>query len=240
MRSRLEVVASARAGHTVIERVSGGGHFAARRTGPGEVHLVGTAAGPLGGDEATIVLRVLAGARLSVRSAGATIVQPGLTDPLSRLDLRIEVGEGAVLEVATEPTVVCAGAQHRARTTADLAPTARLRLVEHVVLGRSGEAPGNWAGRLSVARDGDPVVRHTVRSRLLPGVRVVSTLLDTSADGAGTSVAATHGAAVAMPLAAGGLLVTATGTGLLPTRADLAAAERTARPVQHAEVAGSA
>jgi hypothetical protein len=44
-------------------------------------------------------------------------------------------------------------------------------------------------------------------------------------------VPATDGDAVAMPLAAGGLLVTATGTDMLSTQADLLAAAARAVPV---------
>lgn len=219
MRSTLEIVAEARGGRTVVTRVGGGGHFAGRLTGEGEIHLVGTAAGPLGGDEATVVVEVRAGARLRVRSAGATIVQPGLHDPYSTLELRLDVAAGGFLEVAMEPTVVIAGASHLAVTSCTLAADAQARLVEHTLLGRSGEAPGTWAGRLAVTRDGSPVVRHTLRSELLSGVRVVSTLFDSAL----TATAATHGQAVAMPLAAGGVLATATGRAHLPVRADLEA-----------------
>jgi urease accessory protein len=233
VRSRLEIVAEVRGGRTVVSRISGGGHFAARLTGPGELHLVGTAAGPLGGDEATVAIEVLPGARLRVRSAGATIVQPGLHDPFSRLDLRLGVATGGFLEVAMEPTVVTAGASHLAVTSCALENDARVRVVEHVLLGRSGEGPGDWTGRLAVTRDGSPVVRHTVRSELMPGVRVVSTLFDSGASAA----AATHGGAVAMPLAAGGALATATGSAYLPVRADL---EAVVRQFQPAEVTATA
>jgi urease accessory protein len=224
MRSRLEIVAEYRSGRTVVSRISGGGHFAARRTGDGEVHLVGTAAGPLGGDEATIMVRVAAGACLRVRSAGATIIQPGLHAPGSRLTLDLRVADGAKLDFAPQPTVVCHSAEHLAMTSAQISGEGRLRLVEHVVLGRANEPGGHWVGRLTVQLDDRPVVRHTLRSSLLApsGVRVISTLLDASAGP--ERAPATHGDAVAMPLAAGGLLVTATGRALLPTEADLFAA----------------
>jgi urease accessory protein len=180
------------------------------------VHLVGIAAGPLGGDEAVISVRVGPGARLALRSAGAPIVQPSTWAPDSVLRLELAVADDGRLDVAMEPTVVCAAAVHRARTVVELAGSGQVRLMEQVLLGRSGEPGGEWSGRLTVDRDGAPVLRHTLRSGLL-GRRVVSTLLDTGADGG----PATSGAAVAMPLAAGGLLVTATGDELIPTQRDL-------------------
>jgi urease accessory protein len=224
VRSRIDVVAELRAGRTVVTSCResadrGAGHFAGRLTGAGVVHLVGTAAGPLGGDEAVISVRVGAGARLTLRSAGATIVQPSTWAPDSRLRLELRVDDGGRLDVAMEPTVVCAAAVHQARTVVELAGSGQVRLLEQVLLGRSGEPGGEWSGRLVVDRDGQPVLRHTLRSGLL-GRRVVSTLLDTGVDGE----PATSGSAVAMPLAAGGLLVTATGADLIPTHRDLLAA----------------
>lgn len=226
MDSRLEIVAVARAGRTVVRSIrgSGAGHFAARQTGEGVVHLVGTAAGPLGGDHAVVSIHVRAGARLAVRSAGATIVQPGRERPDSVLTMDLRVDDGGELDLAAEPTVVCHGARHDNRTTLALAADARARIVEQVLLGRSYEPPGDWTGRTVVTRDGAPVLRHTLRSTVLAQepARVISTLVATDRPGAR---AATSGGAVAMPLAAGGLLVTATGTKLLAVQADLAAAQ---------------
>ncbi len=228
MRSRIDVVAERRGDRTVVTACResadrGAGHFAGRLTGAeggaAVVHLVGTAAGPLGGDEAVISLRVGAGARLVLRSAGATIVQPSTWAPDSVLRLELAVADGGRLDVGMEPTVVCAAAVHRAVSVVELTGSGQVRLLEQVLLGRSGEPGGEWSGRLVVDRDGAPVLRHTLRSGLL-GRRVVSTLLETGVDGEpGTS-----GNAVAMPLAAGGLLVTATGSELIPTQRDLLAA----------------
>jgi urease accessory protein len=228
MRSHLEIIAEYRsdgdggAGHTVVRSIRGGGHFAARQTAAGVVHLVGTAAGPLGGDDVTIAVRLGAGARLAVRSAGATIVQPGATCADSRLQLLLTVGDEAELDVATEPTVICRGAEHEASTVIELTGAGQLRLLEQVLLGRSHEPPGDWIGRTQLTRDDAPLLRHTLRSALIgvDGSRVISTLLRSEVNG----VPATAGTAVAMPLAAGGLLVTATGTTLMATQSDLLAA----------------
>lgn len=230
MQSRIEIVADYRAGpggrpgsgRTVIRSIRGGHHFAARETGPGVVHLVGTAAGPLGGDDVTVAVLLRPGARLAVRSAGATIVQPGGQVCDSRLRLRLTVADGADLDFGCEPTVICDQAEHEAETTLELAGSGQVRLLEQVLLGRSNEPGGHWIGRTRLTRDGEPELRHTLRSDLIAadGTRVICTLLR-SGVAAGP---ATHGGAVAMPLAAGGLLVTATGTEMLPTHADLLAA----------------
>jgi urease accessory protein len=230
VQSRIEIVADYRAGpggqpgsgRTVVRSIRGGHHFAARETGPGVVHLVGTAAGPLGGDDVTVAVLLRPGARLAVRSAGATIVQPGGQVCDSRLRLRLTVADGADLDFGCEPTVICDRAEHEAEATLELTGSGQVRLLEQVLLGRSNEPGGHWVGRTRLTRDGRPELRHTLRSDLIAadGTRVICTLLRSGVD-AGP---ATHGAAVAMPLAAGGLLVTATGTEMLPTHADLLAA----------------
>lgn len=236
MRSSIEIVAEYRAGpggpgrgHTVVSSIRGGHHFAARETGPGVVHLVGTAAGPLGGDDVTIEVRLGPGAELAVRSAGATIVQPGNQVPGSRLRLLLTVGDGAHLDVGTEPTVVIHRAEHEAEAVLELAGSGQVRLLEQVLLGRSNEPGGRWVGRTRLTRDGVPELRHTLRSELVAGdgTRVISTLLRSGIEAA----PATCGTAVAMPLAAGGLLVTATGRELMSTQADLLAAAERAVPV---------
>ncbi|MBT0770707.1 urease accessory protein UreD [Kineosporia sp. J2-2] len=228
MDSRIEIVAVNRAGRTVVRsiRTTGVGHFAARQTDWGVVHLVGIAAGPLGGDHAVIDVHVQAGARLALRSAGATIIQPGRLRPDSRVELNIRVDDEAELDLATEPTVICQGAVHENRTTVTLSGSGRARLVEQVLLGRAYEGPGEWSGRTVVTRDGAPLLRHTLRSAMTG--RVISTLVNTDVP---EVVPAVAGAAVAMPLASGGLLVTATGKDLLPVQADLLAAEALAAPV---------
>ncbi|MFI7585455.1 urease accessory protein UreD [Spongisporangium articulatum] len=217
MKSRIEVVAELRGGSTAITSVRSegrsGGHFAGRQTARGQIYLVGTAAGPLGGDEVLVSLRVGAGASLDVRSAAATVVYPGAAQPDSRLLIEAQVDDGGLLELAMEPTVVCAGAAHEAVTSVTLTGDAQLRLVEQVVLGRAGEGGGDWVGRTAVLRDSSPVLRHTLRSALLPE-RSVVTLVDTALE----VRPATTGHSVAMPLAAGGVLVTGVGgsaTGVL-------------------------
>lgn len=236
MHSRIEIIAEYRsgpagssgAGRTIVRSIRGGHHFAARETGPGVVHLVGTAAGPLGGDDVTIVVHVGPGARLAVRSSGATIVQPGGQEPDSTLRMLLTIEDEGQLDFGCEPTVVCHRAEHEAEAVLDLTGSGQVRLMEQVLLGRSNEPGGSWIGRTKLTRDGVPELRHTLRSELIAvdGTRVISTLLRSGVE----AVPATCGNAVAMPLALGGLLVTATGTQLLATQADLLIAAERAVP----------
>jgi urease accessory protein len=158
----VEVVARRDArGRTVLPVVRASGQLAVRRTGASTVHLVATAFGPLGGDDAAIRLVVEEGARLSVRSVAAAVVLPARGEsPPSRQLVRAEVA--GVLDLAPEPTVVTAGAVHLAELHADLADGAELTATEQVLLGRAGEEPGRWTGTTRVERAGRPLLHTTV------------------------------------------------------------------------------
>jgi urease accessory protein len=241
VRSTVELVAelaAVRGGHdgtatrTVVRRARAGGHFAVRETAPGVVHLVGTAAGPLGGDEVEVRVRVGAGARLAVRSVAATLVYPARDVATSAVRVVAEVAAGGHLDLAPEPTIVCAGAELTATTRVALEGSATLRLLEEVVLGRANEAPGRWRGRTVVTRDGVPLLSHTLRSDVLSDVptagpgepaRAVVTLLEVDA-ARPAATPRTHGSAVALPLAApGAVLTTAFAADLATARSDAAA-----------------
>jgi len=148
-------------GRTVLPVVRASGQLAVRRTGPSTVHLVATAYGPLGGDDAEIRLVVEAGARLTVRTVAAAVVLParGASPPSVQ---RVLAEIGGELDLLAEPTVVTAAAQHRALLHAVLADGARLTATEQVQLGRSGEDPGRWTGTTRVERAGIPVLHTTV------------------------------------------------------------------------------
>ncbi|MHA7664279.1 urease accessory protein UreD [Mycolicibacterium sp. HS_4_1] len=136
------------------------GGVAARRTAPDAVHLVSTAATPLGGDTIDVRVIVEAGARLQVRSVAAMMVLPGATTLQSHSSWALEIaGE---LDLDPEPTVVAGGSSHRATTRVQIADQGRVRLRERVQIGRTGEHDGFWDGSLHVDRDALPVVRHRV------------------------------------------------------------------------------
>jgi urease accessory protein len=132
-----------------------------RPTGDARVHLVHGAGGPIGGDRLALDVRVGAGAALAVRSAGATIAQPGRGPGPARWDFGVVVGGGASLDWAPEPTVVTARADYRTSLRVDLAAGARALVREVVVLGRHRSAGGRYRGRLDVIVDGVPLLAHT-------------------------------------------------------------------------------
>jgi urease accessory protein len=185
--TEVRVVAAAdRDGRTRLVRVEADGQLAARATGTGpggsaRVHLVGAAAGPLGGDEVRVTLEVGPGASLEVRSAAAAIALPGIapgTHAQVRTDVR--VAGGGALHLACEPTVVCSGAELRAFLDLDAGPGARVLIRDAVVLGRHGEPSGRWLSRISAVVAGRPLLRSTLDGGLpgtRDGARAVASLL---------------------------------------------------------------
>lgn len=168
MRTRVEVVARRGAdGRTVLPVVRAEGQLAVRRTGPTTVHLVATAFGPLGGDDAAIRLVVEEGAALTVCTVAAAVALPARDGRPSQQRVTAEVA--GRLHLRPEPTVVAAGAHHRAEVVVALAAGADLTAEERVQLGRSGEAPGRWTGTTRVERAGTPLLHTTVD--LGPGAR---------------------------------------------------------------------
>ncbi|WP_063125107.1 urease accessory protein UreD [Nocardia arizonensis] len=156
MRTELRVLA--RAGE--LPRITATGGLTARHTAPDTIHLIGTAATPLGGDDLDIRIVVGPGARLVIRSVAATLALPGAATVSSWARWRYEVDTGALLEVEPEPMIVAGGARHHARTEVLLAADARIRLRERVQIGRVGEDGGGWVGDLVADVDGVALVRH--------------------------------------------------------------------------------
>ena len=130
-----------------------------RETGPGEVHLVGTAAGPVGGDRLRVELAVAAGGSLVVRGAAASLVHPGPTGAPSSLEIDVDVGAGARLCWLAPPTVLIDGCDHTVTTTIRLGVGAGLVWSEAVALGRHGEPSGSMLQRLRIDREDQPLLR---------------------------------------------------------------------------------
>jgi urease accessory protein len=130
------------------------------RTRPGTVGvcLVGTAAGPLGGDELRLAVEVADGARAELAAAGASIAQGGA----SRMTTSVRLGAGARLDGDPGALIVSAGAHVDVELVIALEPTSALVWRELVVLGRTGEAPGRATLRWDVTRGGAPVLRQHV------------------------------------------------------------------------------
>jgi urease accessory protein len=162
VRTVVEVVARTGAGsRTVLSVVRARGQLAVRRTGPNRVHLVATAFGPLGGDDAEISLVVEEGASLLVRSVAAAMALPRRGGGQASAQ-RIRATVDGRLALELEPTVVTARAHHVAELTAAVGPGGELTATEQVLLGRSGEEPGRWTGTSRIERAGRPVLHTTV------------------------------------------------------------------------------
>ncbi|MGK8522904.1 urease accessory protein UreD [Nocardia asteroides] len=212
MRTELRIVACP----TAVPQIHATGGLSARRTGRDVVHLIGTAATPLGGDELDIVIVVAPGADLVVRSVAATLALPGSATPLSIGRWHLEVGSGGSLDLDPEPMVVAGGASHHTVTTVRLASGARLRMRERVQLGRFGEDGGQWRGDVIADLDDMPLLRHrlalgagTPADDALSAPRALESELVYPDDRATTTSGLTR---TRLPLAAGGSLFTRTGS----------------------------
>jgi urease accessory protein len=152
----------------VAEHVGGGVRFSTMRSDPpltlraGEpntVNLVGSAAGPVGGDQLELDVTIGPHAHVTMRSVAAMIVYPSPVPSPSRLDVRIAVDSGAHLLWAPEPTVLVNGCDHYTNIDISLAETASLIWIDEVMLGRWNESSGSLMQRLRIDRGGRPLLR---------------------------------------------------------------------------------
>ena len=114
------------------------------------VALTTAAAGPLGGDNYQLDIRVGAGATLFLREVSASLILPGAHGAESRWVNNVVLEEGATLVWVPEPFIAARGCRHFHDVQIEMADSARLFYREELVLGRNGEAPGNLVSRLSV------------------------------------------------------------------------------------------
>ncbi|MEN3357403.1 MAG: urease accessory protein [Mycobacteriales bacterium] len=232
MRARAAVVAAAdRAGRTRLTMLRSQPPLTLRPTA-GALYLAASAAGPLGGDDLGLSIVVGPGAELVLRTVAASVVLPG-PGP-SAFTVRLSVAAGGRLTVLPEPTVVAAGACHRASTLAEVEAGGALLLREEVLLGRHGEPGGRYRGLLRVDVGGAPLLRHrldldgtdpaTVSPASMVGATAVGTLLQIApqwTDPAARPAGTVSPTCAVMPLAGPGLLVTALRADALDLRRDL-------------------
>jgi urease accessory protein len=152
-----------------LRQVRGSGQYGSGQYGEHrcELRLVGTAAGPLAGDDLALSLTLRAGARATLRAAGASVAQGGGGE--RRLAIRAELGDGADLIAEPGTLIACAGSRIEVRVEVVLGAGAAVDWRELIVLGRTGERPGRVALRWDVTRDGEPVLRQL--AELGPGLR---------------------------------------------------------------------
>lgn len=159
MRAEAVVEVECRAGRTVCTRLRSDPPLTLRRTEDGVVHLVGSSAGPLGGDDLRLRIHVGDGAGLVLRSVAASIVLPGPALGPSRALLEAEVGVGAHLVVEPQPQILVHGADHEVTTAFRLERGATLRWREETILGRDEREAASLLQRVRIEREGRPLLR---------------------------------------------------------------------------------
>jgi len=127
-----------------------------------QIRLVGTAAGPLAGDDLALSLQLRAGARASLQATGASIAQGRGGSRPAALLMRAELADGAALHAEPGALIVCGGSRVDVSVDVALGTDAVLDWRELIVLGRSGERSGNATLRWNVTRLGRPVLRQFV------------------------------------------------------------------------------
>jgi urease accessory protein len=132
----------------------------ALRETPGGIYMVGTAAGPIGGDDVLLEIDVGAGAELTIRSAAASVALPGPSGAPSRFTVRARV-EGT-LRWFPEPSIAARGCRHLNDVRLQVANGGRVTWREEVVLGRDKEHPGSWTTRMSADFGERPLLRQTL------------------------------------------------------------------------------
>lgn len=128
-----------------------------------ELFLVGSAASLVEGDRLRVSLRLGEGARLTVRTAAATLAHPCPGGGSTSFAVSADLGPGARLAWLPEPLVACAGCRHEGVARLRLGRGAAAVWSETVALGRSGEQPGEVALRFDADVDGAPLLRDGLR-----------------------------------------------------------------------------
>jgi urease accessory protein len=224
MRASAAVATAYRAGRTTLPTLRSAPPLTLRQTGPYTVHLISTAAGPLGGDELELHLDVAPGTTLELGSVASTLVLPGAGGSVMRVTA--DVGEGADLRFAPEPTVLAAGCHHTMTVRLALAPEARVFWREEIVLGRHNERPGRCHTRFDATVGGRPLLRQELSigdgldasPAVYAGATCVGTTLITGRERPDPAVA--DGVAV-LPLAGPGTVVSALAADAVDLRARL-------------------
>lgn len=189
--------------------------------------LVGSAAGPLAGDDLGLRLEVLAGARATVQATGAAIAQGRPGDEPGRLGFRAVLGADATLHADPGPLIVRAGGRVEASVEIDLGPGASVTWREVTVLGSRGRddstrGPGTRPDaaatlRWDVTRSERPLLRQLTDLTdpdlaawpgMLARQRVLATALLAGNGVRGRTIVATP-TAVAQRLADDAVLITA-------------------------------
>lgn len=191
------------------------------RPTPSSLVLVGSAAGPLGGDDLHLELDIDDHAELTITTVAANLALPGSDGGPSRARVIARVGRGATLRWLPHPLIAATGCDHHLTAAIDLADDAHLEWRDELVLGRHAEPAGTCRTRLHADRGGTPLLRHELHTGLpdahgpagLAGARAVGNILlagDHEATGPPAGVAdSDEPRAAVLPLDGAGVLITA-------------------------------
>jgi urease accessory protein len=245
MKASARIVAEADGrGGTRLAVLRGESPLLLRRTGPRfgardvTVHLVGGAAGPLGGDELRLEVAVGPLARLNVHSVAASLAMPGRRGaPPSRLEIHATVAAGGVLRWTPEPLIAVARCQHLAVTRVEVEEDGSVLWRDDLVCGRHGEPSGDVRVDLTVRYAGVTLYRHELAvGPGAPGWAGAAVLGSSGSSGPGDGRAIgaliiagkdlpparlLGGDAAIMPLAGPGMLATAIGADIRQVRSAL-------------------
>ena len=126
-----------------------------------EAILINTAGGITGGDRFSTSLEVGAASHLSVTTQAAERVYRAQPGEIAQVRTRAQVAAGARLDWLPQETILYNGASLHRKLRVDLAPSARLLLLEPLVFGRAamGETLSDirFRDRIEITREGAPL-----------------------------------------------------------------------------------
>ena len=134
-----------------------------RRAGVARVALAAGTAGPVGGDDFHLDVRVGAGSTLVLSDVSSMLVLPGPHGDRSRMRVSVRVEEGATLVWIPRPVIAARRCRHTHDVRVSLEADARLVLREEVLLGRHREEPGDFTTTLRVTLDGRALYHQRLR-----------------------------------------------------------------------------
>lgn len=165
MRSRAFLRAEATATGTRLVHLRSAPPLSLRPT-PHAVVLVGSAAGPVGGDDLHLIVELGDHAQVTLTTVAASVALPGRNSAPSRLRVTARLGRAAGLRWIPGPLVAAAGSDHHTFADVDLAESAWLEWRDELILGRYGEAPGSCRTQMRVDYAGHPLTRHELHTDL--------------------------------------------------------------------------
>lgn len=131
--------------------------WTARDAPPARVHLSAGAAGPVGGDQQRLEIRIGPGSALILGEVSSTLLLPGPRGEESRTEVDIRVGAGGTLAWLPQLVIAAQGCRHHIDVRVMLEPGARLLLREQTRFGRHDEPSGTLRQHLRLVLDDRPL-----------------------------------------------------------------------------------